>query len=124
MDKLNRSRRLHSLLQLLPERPEPETGLYFGEHVIRVEGQLCLVVTLKGQVGIRATDPELETQLQQVCGDQHWIAHGRVYEQWYLLPEPVYQDTDQIVPWVLQAAAGAARLAEGEPRPAKAGRLC
>lgn len=124
MDKLNRARRLHSLTLLLPEHPEPETGLYFGEHVIRVAGQLCLVVTLKGQVGIRATTPELEAQLQRACGNQHWIAHGRVYEQWYLLPEPVYQDTDQVLDWVCQAANGAARLAETEQRPARTGRLC
>lgn len=122
MDKLNRARRLHSLIQFLPEHPEPETGLYFGEHVIRVAGQLCLVVTLKGQVGIRATTPELEAELQHVCGDQHWIAHGRVYEQWYLLPEPVFQETDQVSGWVRQAASGAAQLAELEPR-ARSGRL-
>lgn len=124
MDKLNRARRLNALIELLPELPEPETGLYFGEHVIRVAGQLCLVVTLKGQVGIRATTPALETQLQQACGDQHWIAHGRVYEQWYLLPEPVYQDTGQVSAWVNQAASGAARLADVERRPARTGRLC
>lgn len=122
MDKLNRARRLHSLIKLLPEHPEPETGLYFGEHVIRVAGQLCLVVTLKGQVGIRATTPELEAELQHICGDQHWIAHGRVYEQWYLLPEPVYQDTRQVTDWARQSASGAARLADMEQRPARTGR--
>ncbi|WP_028669434.1 hypothetical protein [Saccharospirillum impatiens] len=123
MDKLNRARRLHTLLQLLPELPVPETGLYFGEHVIRVSGQLCLVVTLKGQVGIRATDSELETQLQRICAEDHWIAHGRVYEQWYLLPDTVDHNSDQVAAWVRQAALGAARLAEDEQRPAKAGRL-
>lgn len=124
MDKLNRARRLHSLLQFLPKRPEPETGLYFGEHVIRVAGHLCVVVTLKGQVGIRATNPELEAQLQLACGKQHWIAHGRVYEQWYLLPEPVYQNTDRIASWVRLAAAGTALLGDAAQQPVKAGRLC
>lgn len=124
MDKLYRARRIQSLMQLLPENPEPEAGLYFGEHVIRVAGQLCLVVTLKGQVGIRATDPELEAQLQHACGDQNWIAHGRVYEQWYLLPEAVYQDADQVCSWARQAAAGATQLADAERPPVSAGRLC
>lgn len=123
MDKLNRARRLQSLLHILPELPEPETGLYFGEHVIRVAGQLCLVVTLKGQVGIRATNPELEARLQHACGKQHWIGHGKVYQQWYLLPEAVYQNTDQTADWVRQAAAGAARLADADQQPVKAGRL-
>ncbi|MEX2319829.1 MAG: hypothetical protein WD668_00660 [Saccharospirillum sp.] len=115
MDKLNRARRIQSLMQLLPENPEPEAGLYFGEHVIRVAGQLCLVVTLKGRVGIRAIAPELEAELQHACGDQHWIAHGRVYEQWYLLPEPVYQDAGQVCSWARQAAVGAAQLSMDYP---------
>jgi hypothetical protein len=106
MDKLSRARRIHFLTQCLPDYPTSEIGLYFGEHVIRVEGQLCLVVTLKGAVGIRATDPELESELHHVCGDQRWVAHGRVYGQWYLLPEAVIQNVPRLAAWARRAASG------------------
>jgi|AntRauTorckE6833_2_1112554.scaffolds.fasta_scaffold94528_1 hypothetical protein len=122
MDKLSRARRIQSLIHFLPEEPTPEPGLYFGEHVVRVQGQLCLVVTLTGQVGIRATDEHLESQLQQVCGKQHWVAHGRVYEQWYLLPETVFQDSDRVSGWARQACAGAAQIGVSDQRSATAGR--
>lgn len=122
MDKLSRARRIHFLTQFLPDFPAPEIGLYFGEHVIRVEAQLCLVVTLKGQVGIRATDPELEIELHHVCSAQHWIAHGRVYEQWYLLPEAIVQDVPRLAAWVRCAASGVSEPVGVEQRSLKSGR--
>jgi TfoX/Sxy family transcriptional regulator of competence genes len=122
MDKLSRARRIQLLIDFLPDDPAPEPGLYFGEHVVRVQGQLCLVVTLEGRIGIRATDEHLEGQLQKACGKQHWVAHGRVYEQWYLLPESVFQDDSQVSLWARQAAAGVTQAVATKPRSVSAGR--
>lgn len=114
MDKINRSRRIHFLLQYIPASLGPEIGVFFGEHVIRVGGQLCLVVTLDGDVGVRATDPELEAQLLARCGRRHWIAHGRVYEQWYLLPGDCTLNRAPVPQWLKTSAEGAYRLVEQE----------
>jgi len=114
MDKINRSRRIHYLLQFIPEDLAPQVGIYFGEHVVRVEGQLCLVVTLDGDVGIRATDPELEAELLKNCGQRNWVAHGRVYEQWYLLPGDQALGQAPVTDWIRQSAEGSAALARRE----------
>lgn len=116
MDKVNRSRRIHSFLQYIPASMQPEVGVFFGEHVIRVNGQLCLVVTLDGDVGIRATRPELEAELLAYCGKRHWIAHGRVYEQWYLLPEDTDFHREPVTSWMVKAAQGA-RVLEVREQP-------
>lgn len=111
MDKLSRSRRLQSFLPYIPDSLDPRAGMFFGEHVVRVGGQLCLVVTLDGEVGIRATRPELVAELRALCGDRHWIAHGRVYEQWYLLPGHQSLYEPPVTLWVARAAEGARQLA-------------
>ncbi|TCS41686.1 hypothetical protein [Reinekea marinisedimentorum] len=100
MDKVNRSRRIHFLLQYVPEEFEPKIGMYFGEHVIRVNGQLCLLVNAAGEVGIRALHPALAAELADVCDDRHWVAHGRVYDQWYLLPEDFALNDTKVVKWI------------------------
>lgn len=111
MDKINRSRRIHFLLQYVPESLAPEIGIFFGEHVVRVGGQMCLVVTLDGDVGVRATDPEFEAELLARCGPRHWIAHGRVYEQWYLLPDDCALNRAPVPRWLSISAEGVYRLA-------------
>lgn len=110
MDKVNRSRRVHFLMQYIPEDLEPEVGVYFGEHVIRINSQLCLVVNLAGEVGIRALHPALAAELKTLCNDRHWVAHGRVYEQWFLLPESIPLNDDQVRRWIAQAADEVHRL--------------
>ena len=100
MDKVNRSWRIHFLLQYVPEEFEPKIGMYFGEHVIRVNGQLCLLVNAAGEVGIRALHPALAAELADVCDDRHWVAHGRVYDQWYLLPEDFALNDTKVVKWI------------------------
>ena len=110
MDKVNRSRRIHFLMQYVPELLEPEIGVYFGEHVIRVNGQLCLVVNMAGEVGIRALHPALASELSELCKDRHWVAHGRVYEQWHLLPESVSLNESRVQKWIGQAAEEVYRL--------------
>lgn len=114
MDKLNRSRRIHNLLHAIPSTLQPQVGVYFGEHVVRVDGQLCTVVTLDGEVGIRATDPELEAELLDVCGKRHWVAHGRLYEKWYLLPEQLVLNQAPVTEWIARSAEGAQALAQQE----------
>lgn len=100
MDKVNRSRRVHYLLQYIPEELNPVIGVYFGEHVVRVESQLCLVVNMAGAVGIRALHPALASELASVCGAHHWVAHGRVYDQWYLLPDTIPLNDPRVKKWV------------------------
>jgi hypothetical protein len=100
MDKVNRSRRIHFLLQYVPEALEPKVGMYFGEHVIRVNGQLCLVVNADGEVGIRALHPALASELAEVCDNLHWVAHGRVYDQWYLLPDNLALNDPRVIKWI------------------------
>lgn len=114
MDKINRSRRIHYLLQFIAEELSPQVGIYFGEHVVRIKGQLCLVVTLDGEVGVRATDPDLESELARACGQRHWVAHGRVYEQWYLLPDDLALNRSPVTDWIHRAAEGARALAYQE----------
>ena len=110
MDKVNRSRRIHFLMQYIPEELEPEIGVYFGEHVIRINGQLCLVVNMAGEVGIRALHPSLASELSELCEDRHWVAHGRVYEQWFLLPESTPLNGEKIRSWIANAADEVHRL--------------
>lgn len=100
MDKVNRSRRIHFLMQYVAEELEPKVGMYFGEHVIRVNGQLCLVVNTAGEVGIRALHPALAAELSEYCHDRHWVAHGRVYDQWYLLPEDTALNDQRVIKWI------------------------
>ncbi len=114
MDKLNRSRHIHYLLQFIPSALQPQVGVYFGEHVVRVSGQLCVVVTLDGEVGIRATDAGLEAELLEACGKRHWVAHGRLYEKWYLLPESLVQNQPPVSDWIRRAAEGAEAIASQE----------
>lgn len=111
MDKINRSHRIHQLVQFIDEALAPRVGIYFGEHVIRIDGQLCLVVTLDGDVGIRAIDPQLASEMAQLCGLRHWVAHGRVYEQWYLLPAGQALDESPVTDWIRRATEDAWRLA-------------
>lgn len=110
MDKVNRSRRIHFLLQYVPEEYAPEVGVYFGEHVIRINGQLALVVNMAGEVGIRALHPALASELSTICQDRHWVAHGRVYEQWYLLPESLPLNDKKVISWIGQSADEIHRL--------------
>ncbi|EAR07385.1 hypothetical protein [Reinekea blandensis] len=110
MDKVNRSRRINFLMQFIPEAFSPEIGVYFGEHVIRINGQLCLVVNMAGEVGIRALHPALISELSDVCNNRHWVAHGRVYEQWYLLPEAMPLNDARVRGWISQAADEVHRL--------------
>lgn len=112
MDKVNRSRRIHFLMQYIPAELGPVIGVYFGEHVIRINGQLCLVVNLAGEVGIRALQPALAAELNAICHERHWVAHGRVYEQWYLLPESLPLSDTQVKNWVAQAADDVYRLSK------------
>jgi hypothetical protein len=110
MDKVNRSRRIHFLMQYVPEELEPEIGVYFGEHVIRINSQLCLVVNMAGEVGIRALHPALASELSGLCQDRHWVAHGRVYEQWFLLPESLPLNDKRVKTWIAKAADEVHRL--------------
>lgn len=103
MDKVNRSRRIHFLLQYVPEELDPKIGMYFGEHVIRVNGQLCLLVNAAGEVGIRALHPALVSELSEICENRHWVAHGRVYDQWYLLPDEIALNDARVVNWISSA---------------------
>lgn len=112
MDKVNRSRRINFLMQYIPEHFSPVVGVYFGEHVIRINGQLCLVVNIAGEVGIRALHPALISELSEVCEDRHWVAHGRVYEQWYLLPETLPLNDTRVRSWISQAADEVHRLSQ------------
>lgn len=112
MDKVNRSRRIHFLMQYVPGEFKPEIGVYFGEHVIRINGQLCLVVNMAGNVGIRALHPALASELSEVSQDRHWVAHGRVYEQWYLLPDSMPLNDDQVKRWIGSAADEVHRLSQ------------
>jgi hypothetical protein len=110
MDKVNRSRRIHFLMQYISEDLEPEIGVYFGEHVIRINSQLCLIVNMAGEVGIRALHPALAAELGELCQNRHWVAHGRVYEQWFLLPESLPLNDPKIQGWISQAADEVHRL--------------
>ena len=110
MDKVNRSRRIHFLMQYIPAQLNPEVGVYFGEHVIRINSQLCLLVNMAGEVGARALHPALASELSVICQDRHWVAHGRVYEQWYLLPESLPLNDNKVNRWIKQAADEVHRL--------------
>lgn len=112
MDKVNRSRRINFLMQHIPDNLSPEIGVYFGEHVIRINRQLCLVVNMAGEVGIRALHPALISELSQVCDDRHWVAHGRVYDQWFLLPESMPLNDSRVKAWIAQAADEVHRLSQ------------
>ncbi len=110
MDKVNRSRRIHFLMQYIPEDFAPEVGVYFGEHVVRVNGQLCLVVNTAGEVGIRALHPSLASELSELCDGRHWVAHGRVYDQWFLLPESIPLNDTRVKKWISDSADEVQRL--------------
>jgi len=110
MDKVNRSRRIHFLMQYVPDTFKPEVGVYFGEHVIRINGQLCLVVNMAGEVGIRALHPSLSSELAELCQSRHWVAHGRVYEQWFLLPDNIALNDGKVQQWISLAADEVHRL--------------
>lgn len=110
MDKVNRSKRVHFLLQFIPEDLDPQVGLYFGEHVVRINNQLCLVVNNEGRVGIRALHPALVSALAEACHGDHWVAHGRIYEQWYLLPESMPLNDGKVRRWIASAADEVHRL--------------
>jgi len=110
MDKVNRSRRIHFLMQYISAELNPEVGVYFGEHVIRINSQLCLLVNMAGEVGIRALHPALSSELSQVCQNRHWVAHGRVYEQWFLLPDSMPLNDKKVSHWIKQAADEVHRL--------------
>lgn len=111
MEYLDRSRLIHFLLQFIPNTLEPEILDYFGELVVRVRGQKCLVVTQDGAVGIRATDTDLQAAMEAICGDRHWISQGRVYDRWYLLPADLPLNQSPITDWIAAAAKGAEALA-------------
>lgn len=115
MDKVNRSRRIHFLAQFIPIEFDPKIGVYFGEHVIRVNGQMCLVINLDGEVGVRALHPALVSELALLCGDKHWVAHGRVYEQWYLLPESISLSDRRIGQWINGSATEVYRQSQFGP---------
>lgn len=110
MDKVNRSRRAHFIMQYIPAELTPEIGLYFGEHVVRINQQLCLVVNGEGELGIRALHPALASELNEVCSARHWVAHGREYEQWYLIPESLALNDVRVQRWITQAANEVYRL--------------
>lgn len=104
MDKKDRSKRIHFLAQYIPESLEPVVGVYFGEHVIRVNGQLCLVVDSTGAVGVRALTEAFSQVLSDVCEERHWSAHGRVYDQWYLLPDDFALNDARLKQWIAESA--------------------
>ena len=110
MDKVNRTRRIQFIRQYVADDLKPEVGMYFGEHVIRVNGQLCLVVNTLGELGIRALHPALAAELKTVCQGRHWVAHGREYEQWFMLPESIPLNDEKLQRWIRQAADEVYRL--------------
>ncbi|MEJ2042391.1 MAG: hypothetical protein P8X89_03875 [Reinekea sp.] len=110
MDKVSRSRRIHFIRQYVSDDLKPEIGIYFGEHVLRINGQLCLVVNSVGEVGIRALHPSLVSELKSVSKDRHWVAHGREYEQWFLLPESIALNDAKVKRWINQSADEVYRL--------------
>jgi len=110
MDKVNRSRRIHFLMQYVPEVLEPEIGVYFGEHVVRINRQLSLVVNMAGEVGIRALHPALASELSELCQNRHWVAHGRVYEQWFLLPDHIALNDSRVKRWITSSSDEVHRL--------------
>lgn len=116
MDKVNRLRRIHFLMQYVPEAFKPEVGIYFGEHVIRINGQLCLVVTAAGETGIRALHPALASELNEVSNGAHWVAHGREYEEWFLLPVDMPLNSRDVVRWIATAAEEVARAGNATKR--------
>jgi hypothetical protein len=97
-------------MHYVPEALKAEIGIYFGEHVIRVNSQLCLVVNIAGEVGIRALHPALVCELTELCRKRHWVAHGRVYEQWFLLPESIALNEDRVQYWIKSSAEEVQRL--------------
>lgn len=111
MDYVDRSRLIHFLLQFIPNTHEPEILDYFGDLVVRVRGQKCLVVTLDGTVGIRATDTDMQAEMEAICGHRHWVSQGRVYDRWYLLPVDMPLNRPPITHWIAASAAGAEALA-------------
>lgn len=115
MDKVNRSRRIHFLAQFIPKELDPVIGVYFGEHVVRVNSQMCLVVNSDGEVGIRALHPALVSELSHLCGDRHWVAHGRVYEQWFLLPESISLSDRRIGNWISSSSTEVYRQSQFGP---------
>lgn len=112
MNKVDRSKRINFIAQYVPLELDPILGVYFGEHVIRVNGQLCLVVNSSGQVGIRALHPSLVSELTELCQGQHWVAHGRVYEQWFLLPEDIALNDKRVARWIRSSSEEVFRLSQ------------
>lgn len=112
MDKGDRSKRIHFIAQYIPSKLNPVVGVYFGEHVIRVGGQLCAVVNSDGLVGIRALNSELAAELEELCNGQHWMAHGRVYDQWFLLPDHIALNDKRISAWLSDAAIAVYKLSQ------------
>lgn len=110
MDKVNRSQRIHFLCQYVPADLEPEIGIYFGEHVIRVNGQLCLVVNTEGEVGVRAINADMRSELAELNKGRHWVAHGRVYDEWYLLPASLPLNDRRVKDWIRSTAEEIYRL--------------
>ncbi|TXR54256.1 hypothetical protein [Reinekea thalattae] len=110
MEKIDRSRRIQFLMGYIPKEFEPKLGIYFGEHVVRINGQLSLVVNASGQVGIRALQSNLADELKQLCADTHWVAHGRIYDQWYLLPQDYSLNDPQVINWIRESVAEIYRL--------------
>jgi hypothetical protein len=115
MDKVNRSRRIHFLAQYISSELDVSLGVYFGEHVVRVNGQMCLVVNLDGEVGVRALHPVLASELATLCGNKHWIAHGRVYEQWFLLPVDISLSDKRVAKWIADSATEVFRQSQYGP---------
>lgn len=111
MEYDDRSRVIHFLLQFIPHSLGPEIVDYFGELVVRVRGQKCLVVTKEGDVGIRATDTELQAEMEATCGGRHWVSQGRVYDRWYLLPADFPLNRPPVTEWIAASARGAEALA-------------
>ncbi len=110
MDKVNRTRRIQFIRQYISEDLNPEVGMYFGEHVLRVNGQLCLVINSSGELGIRALQSALASELREISQNRHWSAHGREYEQWFLLPETVSLNDEKVKQWIATAVDEVYRL--------------
>lgn len=72
--------------------PGLEKGLYFGEDVLRFDGNMFVVVNKAGKVGVRATNAQLHSLLSAKQCEENWRSHRKIMSEWLILTDEIAND--------------------------------
>lgn len=112
MDKAERKALLDQFYQLLEDQEGVTQGKFFGVDVLRVKGQMFLVVTEYGELALRAVDDQFRQYLLALPGTTTWYSHNKMMSQWVRFDDIQSFDSRQLNEWVQKAYEQASTIEE------------